>query len=60
LDEINWAVAQASGVVGFPDRTLTAEEVDAIRRAQQDLIARWRSLPKGETLELVFPAPEVA
>lgn len=60
LDEINWAVAQASEVVGFRDRHLTAQEVDAIRQTQQDLIARWRSLPKGETLELGFPAPEVA
>jgi len=39
-----------------PFRALTAAELTCIRTTRSALLARWKALPMGETLELDFPA----
>lgn len=39
-------------------RRITAGELATILQMRRDLIARWKALPDGEALELVFPRPD--
>ena len=41
-----------------PPRSLSEEELARVRNRFKELSARWRDLPKGETLSLEFPRPD--
>lgn len=56
-DEFNQLAATFAGARGMPlPRPLTDDELAKVRSRFDELAAKWRSLPPGETLELGFPA----
>jgi len=56
--DFNDKAALYSRVQGLPaPRELSDAELIRVRAVRDDLIARWRALPPGETLELGFDRP---
>lgn len=53
FNEQAWAFATTRGLP--PPRALTEHELTRVRSRFKMLAARWRDLPKGETLRLDFP-----
>ena len=59
-----WAAAEFSealsaalaGIGVEPFRPVTDAELARVRALRAELVARWRALPRGETLEVPFPA----
>ncbi len=55
-DEFQDAVSAACAGLGVTAPTLTVARVDAARARFEELLAAWRALPAGETMELPWPA----
>jgi hypothetical protein len=51
--------ASLRGIEAAPFRPVTDEELARVRALRDELAARWRALPRGETLEVPFPASVV-
>jgi hypothetical protein len=57
-EEFNAASAAIEAVQpGILIRRLDEEELERVRRTRDELVARWRVVPPGGTLELVFSLP---
>lgn len=58
VDEFNWLVHSAVDGVrpGAAVPSINAEILHQLWRTLDTLLARWRSLPPGETLELEYPS----
>ena len=54
FDDFAARLREACGTLSGPDVTLDATALARIRARIGDLLARWRSLPLGQTLELHF------
>jgi hypothetical protein len=47
--------ASLTGINAAPFRSVTDEEISRVRALRDELAARWRALPPGDTLEVPFP-----
>ena len=55
-DDFNWKIDAYLDAHRLPPTSfrMTAEALDDIRRHRDELFARWRAVPPGDTLELTF------
>lgn len=55
-DDFNWKIDTYLDAHGLPPTSfrMNAEALDDIRRRRDQLFARWRAVPSGDTLELMF------